>query len=246
MFEHFIIMASSYFKGKRIAFQYAYEENMDYDETERAIKKIVDICGDRISFSTHYIRTEFESWESVVSYDPFFDDVYLAETLEEFIYLIRKDTTLSGLDIAKYILSKHKCTHLELEKLTYLCYADYLCKYGKRLCEDSIYAFTYGPVVDSIYGKYTRHKEVLSLDMMECIPYSRIMVLPDGVEKIRSIDETLEKYSKCSSTDLVNITHADNSPWRMKDSTKMYQIIDDDLIQNHHSYEEQYFQEHFQ
>lgn len=109
------------------------------------------ITSKRELFSTHYICTDSESWESVVSYDAFFEDAYVVESLEELVFLIRKDLKLSGLDIAKYILSKRRCTHLELEKLTYLCYADYLCEFGKKLCDDTIYAFTYGPVVESVF-----------------------------------------------------------------------------------------------
>lgn len=60
----------------------------------------------------------------------------------------KKDRKLKGIDVAKYILSKTPCTQLKLQKLVYLCFADYLCDTGKELFTDKIYAFKYGPVVD--------------------------------------------------------------------------------------------------
>lgn len=59
-----------------------------------------------------------------------------------------------------YILARHTCTHLELEKLGYMCYADYLCRTGKKLFKDTVYAFKYGPVVESVYEKYKGTKEI--------------------------------------------------------------------------------------
>lgn len=245
MFEHFIIMASSYRKGTRIAFQYVYCGGVDQNEIQEAIRTIENVGGGEMTFSTHYVCTESKEWDSVVSYDPFFADVYVAGTLEEMLFILKKDMQLSGLDIAKYILSRRKCTHLELEKLTYLCYADYLCKYRKRLCEDVIYAFAWGPVIDSVYERYSRHKEVLGGDLEEAITRSRILLLPDGVERISSIEESLWKYRNCTAYDMVEITHAKGSPWDTKDASKHYQIIGDDLILERHSIEEKYFDEKF-
>lgn len=51
-------------------------------------------------------------------------------------------------------MSKIKCTQLKLQKLVYFCFADYLCDTGKELFTDKIYAFKYGPVVDSVWKKY--------------------------------------------------------------------------------------------
>lgn len=39
MFEHFIIMASSYHKGKRIALQYVYSGGIDKNEIQRVLER---------------------------------------------------------------------------------------------------------------------------------------------------------------------------------------------------------------
>lgn len=116
----------------------------------------------------------------------------------------------------KFILATHICTHLELEKLVYMCYADYLCSTHKKLFEDKIYAFKYGPVIKSVYEEYKGMKDIeeglavdehLDEDYAKMPARSRILFAEDGIEKIAHIDATLEKYSCLSATELVNITH---------------------------------------
>ena len=123
-------------------------------------------------------------------------------SLEEFIKLIQKDRQLQGIDIAKYILSKIKCTQLKLQKLVYLCFADYLCDTGKKLFTDKIYAFKYGPVVDTVYKKYREYGyksiddetgDIDSKNISEMPSKSRILFAEDGTEKISSIEKTLQK-----------------------------------------------------
>lgn len=242
MFEHFILMASSYKKGTRIALQYAFDGGVDGNEIEKTIQAIYDVIGKGAKFSTHYVCTEDASWDSVVTYDPFFSDAYLTESLDEFIFIMKKDLKITGLDIAKYILSKHPCTHLELEKLTYLCYADFLCEHGKPICSDTVYAFKLGPVLESVYEEYSGSKGKLNFEDEE-IAKSRLLV--DGVtERVKAIDNTLKKYSCASTSELVNMTHCENSPWFMKGATCLYQVIEDSLIQHRHHYEEEYYSEH--
>ena len=79
MVDHFIIMASSYCKGTRIAFQQVYSGGVDRNEIQE-IWDVMEQAGDgTFSYSTHYICTESADWKSVVSYDPFFEDAYLGQ-----------------------------------------------------------------------------------------------------------------------------------------------------------------------
>lgn len=243
MVEHYIFMSSSYTKGTRIALHCPYSEGMDINEVKSITKKIKEACGSDVAFSTHYIVTDSDEWSSVVSYDPFFEGVYLVKTVDKFVEIISRDLKLSGLDIARYILTRRKCTHLELEKLVYLSYADFICKFDDRLFEDTIYAFKYGPVVKSIYDKYKGSREIESEECMlpDSAGYSasksRILFLPDGFKRLVSIDDTLQKYGKYTSRELVDITHAEGSPWRRTDSTKPFEIICDDIIKTYHCFE---------
>ena len=243
MYEHFIIMSSSYIKGTRIAMDYAFKDAIDVDKMKTAIEEIKKQCGESVSFSTHVVSTLEKTWKSVVIYDPFFSDAYKVDSLDKFVALLKADMVLSGLDIARFIISKKICTHLELEKLVYLCYADYLCKYGRRLFEDKIYAFQYGPVVESVYEVFKHKKGRLRKGVKEQIARSRFMVLPDGVERLQSVNDTLKKYGSCKARDLVSITHSKDSPWSMKDCKKEYQEIEDEIIKAYHGNEEKYFEQ---
>ena len=187
MFNHCIILGSAYSIRCRIALHYV---NLDSKEMKEKLDYIMNACGRDISISTHYLRTNENTWKSVVAYDMYFSDVKLIDNIAEFTHLILCDRDLVGLDIARYIISKVPCTHLKLQKLTYLCYAEYLCKTNKKLFKDPIYAYRLGPVVSSVYKKY-RKKAFSSLEdnkkiyndkeIMSAIK-SRIIASRDGLK----------------------------------------------------------------
>ncbi len=237
MIRHFLILSSSYSEGKRIAMHYIVDEKMDAQLLIDEVRKVKEHCGETVSISTHFIETDSDSWQSVVDKDAFFENVTVVETLFQFINLITNDRLLTGLDVAKYILSTAKMTHLKLEKLVYFCYAEYLCLRHKKLFDDDIFAFRYGPVVESVYKKYKGSRQ---LDI-EKPARSRILFAQDGIEKLAVIDDTLRKYGYLSSTALVNITHTSGSPWDMVDSTTDYATIPDEVILAHHKKEIQCF-----
>lgn len=245
MTKHYIIMSSSYSDGKRIALDITEETLLNSQEIEKIIGDIKSSCDEDVPLSTHFIETGSSSWDSIKLYDPFFDDVECTKSVSEFASKIKKDRTLSGLDVANYILSKVKCTHLALEKLVYFAYADYLCSYSEKLFDDKIYAFTHGPVIDSVYSIYkksgydyvTPSDEYVSASVKEMPVKSRILFAKDGVKKLQSIDKTIEKYGNYTAGALVDFTHRQGSPWSKVDSSKAYQIISDDLIKEFHSVE---------
>lgn len=244
MITHYIIMSSSYSKGKRIALNYIVEPISKYAALKEKLTRITDECGKDVSVSTHFVQTDSRLWTSVIEKDYFFKDVELITSIEKFIELIKADRILKGIDVAKYILSKVKCTHLKLEKLVYLSFADYLCKYGKELYKDEIYAYKYGPVVRSVYEKYKGYgyKEIESddedidaTDIFEMPSRSRILFAEDGINKIKSIDETLEKYGELSAGELVDLTHRPSTPWDISGrGIKKDEIIDNDVIKQYH------------
>ena len=244
MIKHFMILSSSYSTGKRIAMHYIVDKQMDPEMLISEVKKIKELCGETVSISTHYIETESTSWDSVIEKDGFFEDVRVVESLVGFVNLISTDRVLNGLDIAKYILATRVCTHLELEKLVYMCYADYLCSTHKRLFEDKIYAFRYGPVIKSVYEQYKGMKgieegvavddEKWDEDYAKMPARSRILFAEDGIEKIAHINITLEKYSCLSASELVNVTHVVGGPWDSVEKDSPYAEIPDSVILEKH------------
>lgn len=249
MAKHYIIMSSSYTDGVRIALDITEERLLNSKVITQMIQDIKAVCGKDVPLSTHFIETPTASWQSVAEYDPFFEGVEHINTVEEFSAKIKKDRVLNGLDVATYILTKVKCTHLSLEKLVYFAYAEYLCEYHKRLFEDDIYAFAHGPVVSSVYDTYKKsgyqYIEAqlqqsdcdLRTDVKEMPARSRILFARNGAEKLCSIDRTLQKYGSYTAGALVSLTHRKGSPWSFVDSSRPYQIISDDLILAHHHIE---------
>lgn len=249
MVKHYIIMSSSYTDGTRVALDITEAGLLNSKSIAAVMADIKQRCGKDVPLSTHLLETDSVSWESVMTYDPFFEGVVCAKSVTEFSEKIRKGRVLSGLDVANYILSKIPCTHLALEKLVYFSYADYLCTHSERLFEDRIYAFTHGPVIESVYETFKRsgNQYVQPLEfgvdsdvqvgVKELPAKSRILFAEDGAEKLFSIDNTIQTYGHYSPYDLVDLTHRPGSPWDHVDSTKAYPTISDELILAHHHVE---------
>lgn len=248
MVTHFIFLSSSYSLGTRIALDYIVTDASVQKELKKHLDKIIKECGKDVSISTHMIQADKEIWESVCEADHFFKDVEVIESLDKFIKLIQRDRRLEGIDVAKYILSKIKCTQLKLQKLVYLCFADYLCDTGKKLFTDKIYAFKYGPVVDTVYKKYKEYgykpieEEVVDIDsksIQEMPAKSRILFAEDGTEKILSIEKTLKKYGNLSAAELVDLTHQQDAPWSKstKSNWILYSPMKLETIKEYHKFE---------
>lgn len=247
MVTHFIFMSSSYSLGKRIALDFIVNDKYMQDKLNKYLDKIISECGKDVSISTHMIQAEETNWESVCKADHFFKDVEVIDNIDKFIKLIKIDRKLKGVDIAKYILSKIKCTQLKLQKLVYICFAEYLCDTGKELFTDTIYAFKYGPVVDTVYKRYKEYgykpieeeKEDIDTTVSEMPAKSRIMFAEYGTEKIISIDNTLKKYGQLTARQLVELTHKEYTPWTMtrKGNWIFYSEIKPDIIKKYHKFE---------
>ena len=246
MFTHYIIMASAYSIGKRMVLDYCLDETRE-EKIHEDFSYIEKAYGSDIPVSTHTIQTNSRDFDSVRKLDKFFADTKLIKTKEEFVDLLLKDKELIGLDVAKYVLSKIPCTHLKLEKLVYMCYADYLCLENEKLFNDNIYAYRLGPVIDSIYKKYKNtNKNVLEEDNEYVYNFansnlsskSRILSSKDGIKKLSSIERTLKKYGNYSASELVKITHKKFTPWTISGGgDKDSQVIDDNLIFKYHQNE---------
>lgn len=247
MITHFIFMSSSYTLGKRIALDFIVDDEEIQDRLKGYLDKITTECGKDVSISTHMIQAKDTTWESVCIADHFFKDVEVISSLDKFIKLIKQDRKLKGIDIAKYILSKTKCTQLKLQKLVYLCFADYLCDTGKELFTDPIYAFKYGPVIDTVYEKYKKYgykpiedeRENIDTTVPEMPAKSRILFAEDGTEKIISIDSTLKKYGHLTAGQLVDLTHRKSTPWEKTPKTTwpFRSEIKREIIKQYHKFE---------
>ena len=243
MIKHCIIMSSSYQQGMRVALDILDRALLNTESINAIVSGIKKECEWDAPLSIQFILAEASDWQSVEKCDPFFKGVKPYYNPSEFAQALKEDRCLIGLDVAKYILSiVPACTHLKLQKLTYLCYADYLCQTGRRLYEDTIYAFDYGPVVKSVYetfkgSRYIENTINIPSKVKEMPARSRFLFSEYGFNKICSIDGTLKKYSSYPATQLVELTHGQNTPWNMTYTGEPYKKISDSTIKQYHYYE---------
>lgn len=243
--NHIVLLSSAYSLKKRIALHYFDEFNISKDfftQIQKDMDKIKDVCGKDLTLGSHCFKTDSISWQSVIDNDCYFEGVKVIDSIDTFIDLIQQGRTTDGLTIARYILSKVECTHLKLQKLVYFCYADYMVATKDRLFEDNIFAYKYGPVIESVYSKYKGSNRQLLGDYEDNtnsinntqdihLPLrSRIMFTVNGISKAISIDKTLDKYCSYSAKQLVELTHKVGSPWDMTNSKSFNNIISDETI----------------
>ena len=243
MIKHFIILSSSYIDGQRIALDFIIDDSTGYERAKSAIEIIRERTGGEIPLSTHYIEVKNDTWEAVQEYDAFFSAVKKESSIDAFIDTINKSRLLKGIDVANYILTVIKCSHTKLEKLVYLAYADYLCAFKEKLFEDKIYAFQYGPVIDSVfetfkdcgYVELENNEDERFVSSVSRMPAkSRILFAKNGKNKLIAIDRVIERYKDYSASQLVNLTHKKNSPWEnCYDGGFRTQISDEAILKYH-------------
>ena len=255
--RHFIIISNDYLRRLRIALDIVEEDDDYTNRIGEIISDIMKKCDGEAPFSTHSILAFDGEWESVEKSDPYFKNVVVVKDYKEFMDRIMENRKLKGIEVGNYILNKLVCTHLKLEKLCYLCYADYLCgtkkKYGieKKLFEDDIYAFKLGPVVKTVFDKYRyfgyenigqnepEENDIKNIkeerDQFKSPSECRILASENGWEKVHSINETLEKYGKLPVHDLVDIVHRANTPWDLvyKEGENFTKISDEEILEYH-------------
>ena len=122
-------------------------------------------------------------------------------------YLLKKANSLGNED--KSLSGNNDVTNLKLQKLLYFAQVEYIKQTGKKLFDDSIQAWQYGPVVPKIYewlkgcGGYVITEFDISLEAADG--------LNEDIKKF--LDWFWDKYSNYSAWGLVQKTHEPSSPW---------------------------------
>lgn len=114
--------------------------------------------------------------------------------------------------IARYVINRcaqkeRPISNLKLQKILYFIQAEFLVGMGKACFDDDIEAWTYGPVVPSVYFEYKIFGSTNIPDQGD-----------DGFESISRQDKDclnaiIDAAAKYSASSLVEITHR-QSPWK--------------------------------
>lgn len=115
---------------------------------------------------------------------------------------------------------------MQLQKLVFFAYGWYLVITGKRLINERIEAWTWGPVIPSLYSEFRRFGSGSITDFARDHSWSGLTVSlqpyrldsgdpeQDG-EAIRIIKRVWDIYGKYSASQLSAMTHEPNSPWSL-------------------------------
>jgi len=120
-------------------------------------------------------------------------------------------------EVAKYLIylssknvigdhnEREGITNLKLQKILYLAQAYFLSKFDKPLFDDQIEAWTYGPVIPTIYHLYKLCGNTPIIDIEDKSKISQ-------EDKI-ILDKVWDSFGGYSSRKLVDITHS-HAPWK--------------------------------
>jgi len=125
--------------------------------------------------------------------------------------LIEKNRITNAIDVAKFLLyNAYKdgdcITNLKLQKLLYYAQAWYLVNFKKKLFEEPIQAWQYGPVVESVYKKYCKYG---NSPITEKINPNHLNLSLDQKDYLTDYCFNFFRYS---ATELVTMTHRED-PW---------------------------------
>jgi uncharacterized phage-associated protein len=119
----------------------------------------------------------------------------------------------NALDVAKFMLKAageqgKKLTHMQLQKLVYIAQGVFLAKHdGKSLLNESVSAWKFGPVIDSIYHEFKK----FGSGVVTLSPAELNVDLAENAKDV--VSEVLSVFGEYSGTELSSFTHQPDSPW---------------------------------
>lgn len=122
--------------------------------------------------------------------------------------------------IANYFIEKahdtgESLTPLKLIKLVYFAYAWYLAISDTPLIDEPIVAWTYGPVIESIYHQYKKfgNEPITGKANFDNETEKNISALKNDEIAIALLNKIWEVYGQYDAIQLANLTHEKDSPW---------------------------------
>lgn len=144
--------------------------------------------------------------------------------------------------IANFFIKQSQDTGIELTpmkliKLSYIAHGWHLGLYDTQLLDEVIYAWKYGPVIDTIYTDFKKYgnSQITELykDEVNCIyPMT-------GSDKEEFLNMIWTSYGRFSGIQLSAMTHQPETPWdivwnKRGGKNLKHSIIPNDLIKEHY------------
>jgi len=131
---------------------------------------------------------------------------------------------------------------MQLQKLAYFAYGWYLAITGKRLVDERVEAWEWGPVIPSIYKAFKRFGSSPITEPAAEVMFreGKVGFFPVRIQSDNPSEDALalqiikrvwDIYGKYSGSALSNMTHAPDSPWTRTPNREIKGTdIDDSLI----------------
>lgn len=108
-------------------------------------------------------------------------------------------------------------TPMKLQKLVYYAHGWYSGHTGKPLIDETIEAWQYGPVIESLYHEFKRYGAAPIKGLATDIDFDDFeqsaVPAPEDDSVRRFLTSVWKSYSKYTGTALSKMTHAAGSPW---------------------------------
>ncbi len=119
-------------------------------------------------------------------------------------------------------------TQMKAMKLLYYFQAASLATTGKRLFNNRIVAWKYGPVIEAVHAKYAGQREIVGkITAADLADYRELQQDPQLRDLLNSVYDV---YGHVSAIDLMNQTHRER-PWK---ETPQSGVISDEAIRSYY------------
>lgn len=130
----------------------------------------------------------------------------------------------NALAIANYFLDLasrdgKELNPMKLQKLVYYAHGWNLAINGQPLIDEAVEAWTYGPVIPSLYHEFKKFgsgpitEKAMTLEISGPTSVRFIMPRVQDEETMSLLDTVWEAYGNLSAVQLSNLTHESDSPW---------------------------------
>lgn len=145
----------------------------------------------------------------------------------------------SSLTVAQYLLDRaavgepeRSLTPMQVIKLVYLCHGWMLGLHGRRLINEDVEAWRYGPVIRELYDAVKRFR---SEPVVGPIADAQAVAKFDADEK-SVMDQVFDIYGQYNGIQLSKLTHAKGTPWseiRRTSDKSGWEVIPNAMIEEH-------------
>lgn len=136
-------------------------------------------------------------------------------------------------------------TQLQVIKLAFICYGHVLAQHGRRLFNEDIEAWAYGPVIPSLYDTLKIYGSLAIPELQYCRTKingsdftKRMDFISEKIDKDTKeiLNVVIDEYGKLTGPALLRLTHLEGTPWSKSYVKGQYHtIIPDEIIREYYS-----------